>query len=494
MELTESGWSRCAPVLVTLPADYRGKDLTIAQSGGAAEIDAGGGQFMVFPGTVWLGCGYSYESGLISESFSAAVPMTLLCAAGALLLAAFAMGAWRGRWNWPALCAALFLLLWMAGLWASTTFFRVYNPATRDNTAYLCRCFSLSALLMYLASRAKRLRALPWALAAANAACAALTLGIDLTHEVYRDSLSAFLRDIPFQITGFAGLLAAMVCAWLLWRGEGRFYRLFAPLSAASLGALLLYTAAFAGDKALVQLKHVFAVQSFTYFLWPLTAAVMTAATVAAIAETVAREVALRVEARGMAERADLAVASYESLRAQHEQVMMLRHDLNRHLSTLRRMTTESAVRNYLDDLIGQNENVPDILQSGNRMIDIILNGRLAAAKAAGIDVEILSAQAPETLPMRDADLCSLMLNLIDNAIAAAKAPDVRRAYIRLELRVKDHYFIFACENGCSPTPSGHGNGLGLKIVESIVERYDCLMEIERSEDAFKATAAISTD
>lgn len=54
--------------------------------------------------------------------------------------------------------------------------------------------------------------------------------------------------------------------------------------------------------------------------------------------------------------------------------------------------------------------------------------------------------------------------------------------------------FIFACENGCSPTPSGHGNGLGLKIVESIVERYDCLMEIERSEDAFKATAAIPTD
>ena len=293
------------------------------------------------------------------------------------------------------------------------------------------------------------------------------------------------MRDIPFQITGFAGLLAAMVCAWLLWRGEGRFYRL---------GALLLYTAAFAGDKALVQLKHVFAVQSFTYFLWPLTAAVMAAATVAAIAETVAREVALRVEARGMAERADLAVASYESLRAQHEQVMMLRHDMNRHLSTLRRMATESAVRNYLDDLIGQNENVPDILQSGNRMIDIILNGRLAAAKAAGIDVEILSAQAPETLPMRDTDLCSLMLNLIGNAIAAAKAPGVRRAYIRLELRVKDHYFIFACENGCSPTPSGHGNGLGLKIVESIVERYDCLMEIERSEDAFKATAAIPTD
>ena len=34
---------------------------------------------------------------------------------------------------------------------------------------------------MFLASRAKRLRALPWALAILNAACSALTLGIDLT-------------------------------------------------------------------------------------------------------------------------------------------------------------------------------------------------------------------------------------------------------------------------------------------------------------------------
>ena len=222
----------------------------------------------------------------------------------------------------------------------------------------------------------------------------------------------------------------------------------------------------------------------------------MAAATVAAIAETVAREVALRVEARGMAERADLAVASYESLRAQHEQVMMLRHDMNRHLSTLRRMTTQSAVRNYLDDLIGQNENVPDILQSGNRMIDIILNGRLAAAKAAGVDVEIQNAQAPDTLPMRDADLCSLMLNIIDNAVAAASDPGLERPRIILDLRVKGSFFVFSCENTCGAGKASlkRGQGLGLKIVENIVARCDCLMETERAEGTYKVTVAIPTD
>ena len=68
VELAELGWTRSAPVLVTLPANYRGKELTIAQSGGAAEIDAGVGQFMVFPCAVRLGCGYSYESGLFPKA------------------------------------------------------------------------------------------------------------------------------------------------------------------------------------------------------------------------------------------------------------------------------------------------------------------------------------------------------------------------------------------------------------------------------------------
>ena len=491
-ELAELGWTRSAPVLVSLPADYLGGELTIAQNAGAAEMEP----LTVYPCAVRLECGYAYESGLIAESFAAAIPAALLLAAGAFLLAAFAVGAWRGRWNGPFICAALFVLLWMASLLANASFFKVYYPSTRDNTAYLCRCFAVSALLMFLASRAKRLRALPWALAILNAACSALTLGIDLTHVVYADSLSAFLRDVPFQVTAFAGLLAAMVCAWLFWRGEGRFYRLFAPLSAACVGAVLLYGAVCHGGKVLEQFKYAFAVQSLTYFFWPLTAAVMAAATAAVLVETVSREVAQRVEARQMAGRAEIALASYESLRAQHEQVMMLRHDMSRHLQTLRQMSGEAPVQAYLDDLIGQNKSVPAILQSGNQMIDILLNGRLAAAKAAGVDVKIQNAQAPAALPLSDADLCSLMLNIIDNAVAAASVPGLEQPRIILDLRVKGSFFVFSCENTCGAGKASlkRGQGLGLKIVENIVARCDCLMETERAEGTYKVTVAIPAD
>ena len=116
-------------------------------------------------------------------------------------------------------------------------------------------------------------------------------------------------------------------------------------------------------------------------------------------------------------------------------------------------------------------------------MIDIILNGRLASAEAAGVEVEILNAQAPETLPLSETDLCSLMLNLVDNAVAAASAPGIERARIRLELRVKGSFFVFTCENTCAAgeAQKKDGQGLGLKIVEGVVARYDCLMEMERA-------------
>ena len=222
----------------------------------------------------------------------------------------------------------------------------------------------------------------------------------------------------------------------------------------------------------------------------------MAAATAAVIAEIVSREVTRRIEARQMAGRAEMAAASYESLRAQHEQVMMLRHDMNRHLHALRQMSGERDVQRYLDELIGRNEKLPVIVQSGNRMIDILLNGRLAGAKAAGIDVEIHSAHAPETLPLCDADLCSLMLNLIDNAVAAASDPGLEQPRIALDLRVKGSFFVFSCENTCGAGKASlkRGQGLGLKIVENIVARCDCLMETERAEGTYKVTVAIPTD
>lgn len=496
VHLPERGWARSEPIALSLPNDYLGKELTIAQNSGVSSMDEPRARFTVYPCAVALYCGHAYEGGLISESFRTAIPAALLFATGLFFLAAFVAGACRGRWNWIFLCVALSALLWMLSLLAGASFFYIYWNALPVDAAYMCRCFSLSVLLALLACRAGRYRAVPWTLAILNAASILLCLIIDLFCDGDANRVSAFLRNESFQLTGFAALVAIMVCAWLFWRKENRFYRLFAPLTALGTAVSLACALLFHGGAFRRQFAFALAFGTPAYFLWPLMTIAALAAVASIAAELAGQEMNRHIEARQMAERNAMAMASYDSLRLQHEQVMMLRHDLAKHLHVLRQMTGETPVAAYLDELIGQNQKIPAILQSGNQMVDIILNGKLASAKAAGIEVEFLHAYAPPALPLCDADLCSLMMNLADNAIAAANHPALNRPWIHMDLCVKGNFFLFTCENAVSEAhmhaQNPSGNGLGLKIVQAIVDRYDILMEVERKAGSYKVTLAIA--
>ena len=129
-------------------------------------------------------------------------------------------------------------------------------------------------------------------------------------------------------------------------------------------------------------------------------------------------------------------------------------------------------------------------------MLDVILNGKLSAAADAGIAVEIVRMKAPDKLPLTDAELCSLMMNLLDNAVEAADG--VERPYIKLDFRVKEHFFVFSCENSTTlqhiqkETLPGHG--LGLKIIKQIAARYDDLLETEYGADYYNVKLAIPLD
>ena len=196
------------------------------------------------------------------------------------------------------------------------------------------------------------------------------------------------------------------------------------------------------------------------------------------------------MEKRLLEQQQEVALEGYESLRRQHEEVMMLRHDMLRHFHTLQEMSSEEKVSDYLTDLIGQNEKIRTVVQSGNEMLDIMLNGKLTAAMDAGIKVEIVKAEAPEKLPLRDADLCSLVMNILDNALAAASDKEVLEPFIRLNIHVKGNFLAIVCENAANMKKlkqetkqrmSSHPyvketvpkHGLGLKIIRSIIERYD---------------------
>ena len=183
-------------------------------------------------------------------------------------------------------------------------------------------------------------------------------------------------------------------------------------------------------------------------------------------------------------------------MRRQNEQVMMLRHDMVKHFRVLRQTVTDEKSAAYLDELIGENEKIRPVVQSGNEMLDVILNSKLSAAADAGIAVELARTQAPDKLPLTDAELCSLMLNLLDNALEAASAAGVKRRYIKLDMHVQNNYFVFTCENGATldwiNKETAPERGLGLKIIRQIVAQYGNLFDTEYRDDYYRVTVPLS--
>ena len=487
-------WDRTEPVVVTLPPDYAGKTLTIAQStdliGEKQEPDT-----TVWPCAVTLYCGYAYESGLIAESFQTAIPAAWFFLAGALLLALFVWQAFRGKADVGLVCAAVMAFLWLTSRMDMTSFALFYLGQPPVDIALQCREFALTALLVFLCSRlAGRRRVFPAVLTGAQGLSALAFLLLQ-----WRRTLSFSFLSAMYAID-LAALLAALVCGFFERRKGSWFFRLFCPLTAAGIG---LWAAAvcLSPERRAMALQQL-ALGSVPYFLWPLMLLMLVVALAVTVADVVRKEAARWAEARLLSERQELALAGYETMRRQHEEVMMLRHDMAKHLSLLRQMTGEPEVAAYLDELLGQNEKIRPVIQSGNEMLDIILNGKLSAAADAGINVEIVRMQAPEKLPLSDAELCSLLVNIMDNAVAAASAAGVEQPYIRLDAHLKSGFFVFSCKNsaarewmqGKEEHKTGPTHGLGLKIIRQISERYGDLMETERGTDDYKVMLAIPLD
>ena len=481
---------RSAALTVNLPDGCAGRTLTIAQSTGLDwEMPT------VWPVSVSLTCSSAYASGLIAESFRTAVPAALFLAAGAAVLLAYLWQLRQGVRDAGLLCAALCLLLWMAAILLQSSFTGMVLGQTRVDWRTLCKGLSLTALLAFFTGRAGRFRSAFWVLTALTGLSCLLCPYIDLRYAVLTSDWLVDLRYSVPQMTGFLSLCAALVCAWVCWRKARRFYAFFAPISAFSVAALLLGACLLNGRQLLTQLQLAARYLTPAYFLWPLTLCATFAAVVSLAAELTEREIKRRANARLIEARSELSMQNYESLRAQNEQVMMLLHDMNRHYSVLRQMSNEESVQRYLDELLSQNASIRPVVQSGNSMLDVIINGRLTQAINAGVQIELVRTGAPEALPLSDAELCSLMMNLMDNAVSGVLDSGAQQPFIRLDMHVKNGFFVFGLENSAKrpgetkkPAP---GHGLGLKIIRQIVEKHNGLLEMEQGEENYRVTLAL---
>lgn len=172
-----------------------------------------------------------------------------------------------------------------------------------------------------------------------------------------------------------------------------------------------------------------------------------------------------------------------------YRKTRILRHDLkdrlvalNVLLETGRTEDAKEEIRKMLNEnsLNGHNNTA----ESGNLVLDALVNYKYAAALAEGIRMEC-NLEIPADLFVDGTDLCVILGNLLDNALEAVqKLPVTKEKWITLLVQLTKGTLLITIENPYTGTimtdsrgkirSSKTGDhGIGLLSVERTVEKYD---------------------
>ena len=135
---------------------------------------------------------------------------------------------------------------------------------------------------------------------------------------------------------------------------------------------------------------------------------------------------------------------------------------------------------------------------SDKRAVDAIANHYDEVAKSKGILIS-RKIQLPETLIIKESDMCAVMGNLIENAIQGTDAltGDDRLVNARIGILHEETLVIYienpyrgtlTLDKDGLPISSKPDHGIGLKSVKNIVESYNGSMEIETHNQFFKVS------
>ena len=497
------GWDRTEPVEISLPPDYLGKTLTIAQSTGLGEKQIPEAESTVYLCGVTLSCGYAYESGIIAESFQAAIPAALCFALGLLLSAAFLWQGFRGRWDAGLALAALAVFSLMLAPLGGVSFFGHYLPYSQVDLNALSRALCLTALLVFLGNRGSgRLRWVLWCAAALHGLAALLG----------RSAAASPLTTVS-EYAGLLGLIAAAVLTVVWMRRGNRFYRIFAPMflgtTVACLAVLGLHALAEPqwGRELLRQLWISLQLGLSRFFLWRWGILALVTAILAALIHLFQSETQRRTEERLLLQRGELAQENYENLRRHSEEVASLRHDLRHHITALQGLCREGnteEVRKYLEALSQR----PELNRAGgytvHPAVDAVLTAMLARGAETGVRTEV-RVELPPELPIPNSDLCPLLMNLLENALEAnEKAPEGADKWLRVTMHIRGEYLYIGVENPrfgsvdfdpeerlFRSTKSGAHHGMGLKSARAVARKYHSELVLKADGDAFSASTAL---
>ena len=204
------------------------------------------------------------------------------------------------------------------------------------------------------------------------------------------------------------------------------------------------------------------------------------------------------IDRRIAAYQRQLIETHYQEVENMYRQMRGWRHDYRNHIQTMKVLASSGdleGIRSYLDRLDTDLNTVDLAVKTGNAMADAILNSKISLAKSRDIPVQV-DAHIPVKLKMSELDLCCIIGNLFDNAIAASLAlpPEERLIRVYMDMKGTQLYLSFTNftaggkrekQGGRFLTTKGEGHGFGLVRIDAIVERLEGYLSRNSEDGAF---------
>lgn len=185
------------------------------------------------------------------------------------------------------------------------------------------------------------------------------------------------------------------------------------------------------------------------------------------------------------------------------DEIRKERHELKNkyfYIQTLVHEKKFEQLEDYLNHAIGKKLSSFEEIQTGNTLMDYILNQKIQTCRKNNIKVfsEIL---IPEQLNISEDTLCTILLNLLDNAITASlHEPD---ADIHISIRCVQKYLVCKIKNKCSYNVLEQNpnlattkqdithHGFGIKIIRETVEKNNGILNFNYNDHYFTATVML---
>lgn len=178
-------------------------------------------------------------------------------------------------------------------------------------------------------------------------------------------------------------------------------------------------------------------------------------------------------------------------LRTQRDEVQNIyhtmrgwRHDYHNHMQMIKAYLSMQKIEetlSYLEHLEADLDSIDIAIRTGNVSVDAIVSSKLSVAAKKKIVVDC-TAKVPEQLKVSDVDLCTIIGNLLDNAIESCEKLPEEKRFLRIYIGIFRKQLYLSVTNATSATrrrllaestsKKGGSHGFGLRRIDLVAEKY----------------------